>query len=71
MAKNQALAVKQRDIILQAMDRLEQMPQGGIGREGYTMAEIEEAENDGRCVDDDACYHAAQAAWRLLDQLLE
>ncbi len=52
------------------MDVLVNMPCGGIGSDGATMAELEEAAGRGRAFLDDAEYHQTQWAWRMLEALL-
>lgn len=55
--------------VLDAMEVLAQISEGGIGEAGATMAEIEAAEHNGRCFEDNATYHVVQKAWILLDEL--
>ena len=57
-------------VLIEAMELLTEIPQGGIGDAGSTMEEIEAAETDGRCVEGDATYHAVQKAWWKLRSLL-
>lgn len=57
-------------VLIDAMALLTQIPQGGIGDDGATMAEIEAAERNGRCVEDDAAYHVVQKAWLKLRSLM-
>ena len=52
-----------------AMDDLEMAPIGGIGADGPTLADLDAyaRETGGACWNDDAEYHTAQRAWRLLE----
>ena len=54
-----------------AQEALETTPCGGVGADGVTRVEIVLAEAAGRCVEDDAAYHAAQSAWLALDAALK
>lgn len=57
-------------LIRAAMYALEDMPCGGVGDAGPTLAEIGEAEGRGDAFGGDAGYHQAQKAWRLLQEAL-
>ena len=57
-----------RTRVEEAMVALENMPQGGIGDDGPTLAELGEAEKKGHVFGEDASYHQAQKAWRLLQK---
>ena len=61
--------VEVQAIISRAMERLEDLACGGIGPDGPTMAEIEEAESNGDTVDNDTFHHQGQAAWRILSEI--
>ena len=54
-------------VISEVMELLCEIPQGGVGANGSTMEEIEQAERDGHNVENDAVYHVVQKAWLLLD----
>jgi hypothetical protein len=55
-----------------AMDELETAPQGGVGADGPTLAEMDaHVKTTGGCWGDDASYHTAQRAWRLLEDGLD
>lgn len=56
-------------MVTDAMEVLRQIPTGGVGDNGSTMSEIQEAENCGHCVEDDATYHVVQKAWWILRRL--
>ena len=58
-------------IIQSAMERLEDMPCGGIGANGSSQAELDAASENGRCVDNDAVYHRSQQAWLHLNETLK
>lgn len=62
---------KELKLIAEAMEVVQYMPCGGIGRNGATMAEIEEAHAKGRAIEDDATYDCAQRVFRLLEQAIE
>lgn len=62
--------VSVRREVIDVMELLTHIPQGGIGEQGATMAEIEAAESAGRCVEDDETYHVVQKAWWKLRLLL-
>lgn len=53
-------------LIDQAMKILKQMPSGGVGEDGATQKELNEAAENGRCFDGDANYHCAQQAFLYL-----
>lgn len=61
---------REKLVLIEAMELLTQIPQGGIGDGGSTMADIEAAEADGHCVENDAVYHVVQSAWLMLRTLL-
>ena len=61
-----------RDLIAavrDAMDELETSRSGGIGAEGPGLADLDAyaRATGGACWGDDAEYHTAQRAWRLLE----
>ena len=56
--------------IADVMELLESIPQGGVGAEGASPAEIVAAENAGHSVEDDAVYHVVQKAWLMLREVL-
>lgn len=50
---------------------VEQMPMGSIGEDGPTRAELDDCiEKTGQPWEGDAAYHAAQLAWRILEDAL-
>jgi len=53
-------------LIEAAMQELENTPQGGIGAESYTRAELEDANRHGTVVENDAEFHQVQSAWLYL-----
>jgi hypothetical protein len=59
------------DLIQQAMSELENMPGGAVGAGGFTLSEIDlHSQTTGGVIEDDAAYHTAQRAWRLLEQAM-
>ena len=54
--------------VADAMLALEGMPCGGIGSNGATLEDLAAADEVGQPFDDDASYHVAQLAWRLLER---
>lgn len=54
-----------------AKSALENMPMGAIGDGGPTLAELDAVSGAGRVWEDDACYHDAQRAWRILDDAIK
>jgi len=51
---------------------LESSPMGGVGPDGPTLDELHAYVRDtGQNWADDACYHTAQTAWRLIEQLVQ
>ena len=48
-------------------EALKNMPCGGIGEGGPTLEELNAVAEAGHAFDDDAMYHQAQLAWRLLE----
>jgi hypothetical protein len=63
------MKLTKRERIALARAALETMPCGGIGEDGPTIAELNETAERGWSWDDDAAYHAAQLAWRMLEGL--
>lgn len=60
------------EIIKEAMATLEGIAAGGIGANGPTLKELDDhVEATGRSWEDDADYHTAQRAWRLLEAALK
>ena len=46
-----------------------QAPMGAVGRDGPTLRQLNACiEKTGLPYDDDACYHAMQQAWRILEK---
>ena len=62
---------KESKLVRAAMDTLENMPVGGIGEEGATQAELDEASGNGDAYRKDANYHTAQQAWLLLSEAIK
>jgi len=61
-----------QEYITEAMDTLLGMSCGGIGEEGYTLAELDSyVEKHGNPIEDNQDYHTAQRAWRLLELAME
>ncbi len=50
-------------------ETLEQMPCGGIGPNGATEDDLDEAAAEGRHYGDDAMYHTAQQAWLQIERI--
>ena len=48
-------------------EALKNIPCGGIGEGGPTLEELNAVAEAGYAFDDDAMYHQAQLAWRLLE----
>lgn len=59
-----------RELILDAMDTLTQMPMGGVGVNGPTQAELDAATAECHSIEMDAYFHIAQQAWRTLERAL-
>lgn len=58
---------REREILAAAMRTLEQLPRGGIGEDGKTLAELN-AEAEGEV--EDGVEWTGQYAWRIMEQLL-
>jgi len=59
------------DLIREAMRILEGMPVGGVGKDGATQAELDEAAENGEYYASDANYDVAQRAWLKLNEALK
>lgn len=68
MRRTQKLAVI--DDLQLAQRALEDMPCGGVGQGGVTMADIEECEIAGIVHSEDAEYHRAHKAWMLIERAI-
>lgn len=55
-------------LLLDAQSVIADLPMGGIGGDGPTQSDIDEAEESGRPIGDDACYHQGQKAWLILER---
>jgi len=53
-----------KDLILAAINQLENMPCGGVGDDGMTQEELDQAVEDRNI--EDAVYHNAQQAYLFL-----
>ena len=51
------------DILLSIQGNAESLPCGGIGSDGATQAELDEANELGRPFENDAVYHTGQQIW--------
>lgn len=51
-----------------AQEAMENLPMGGIGRDGATQAEIDEAEESGHAIEGDASHHQGQKAWLIIER---
>jgi len=56
--------------IREVMDLVCELPIGGIGPDGYTTAELQEAANCGECVDGNAVHDIGQRIYRILEDAL-
>jgi hypothetical protein len=65
------MTAHERNEVERAMDCLEQMPCGGIGADGASQTELDEASEQGDAFDKDAIYHTAQQAWLILNEILK
>ena len=53
-------------------DRLERCsPSGGVGENGATKKELEEAEAAGLPFDGDAAFHEFQTLWHIVNELMD
>jgi len=55
-------------LLREAQEAMENLPMGGIGRDGATQAEIDAAEESGHALEDDASYHQGQKTWLILER---
>jgi hypothetical protein len=69
-AQLEPLVGRRLALLIDAMDLLTQIPQGAVGDGGATLKEIQDAEQNGRCVEDDATYHVVQSAWLKLREMM-
>lgn len=60
-----------RELIEAAMNELENMPMGGVGKDGPERKYLDKCNEQGMPYADDASYHAAQSAWLYLDEALK
>ena len=53
------------DIFREIQDCVENMPCGGIGKDGPTQEELDEASKEGHPVDGDSMHHQGQQTWLI------
>lgn len=65
------MTAEQKSLIRAAMITAENLPMGGIGKDGPTQEELDKASENGHPIGDDAVYHAGQEIWLFLNRALE
>lgn len=60
------------ELLLEAQRSLEDFPEGGIGADGPTCAQlVEMVEKTGACYGDNSTSHGGQWAWRHIQKAIE
>lgn len=59
------------DILHEIQDCVENMPCGGIGKNGPSQVELDDASKEGRPVEEDATYHQGQQSWLIAQRGLD
>ena len=63
--------MREKDLVQQAMISLEFLPAGGVGKDGFTQFQIDEANEDEVYVGKDANVHLVQSAWLKLREAMK
>lgn len=60
-----------KQLIKDSMFEIENLPVGGLGKDGPNQAELDKATNQGHPIGDDANYHAGQQIWLNLNEAMQ
>jgi hypothetical protein len=58
------------ETLLEIQHYAESMPSGGIGKNGPTQEELDDALEEGRPIEMDACFHNGQQIWLLAEKAI-
>jgi len=58
-------------LLIEAQTELENLPVGGIGADGASQDELDEASEQGQAFEDDAECHQGQQAWLKIQEAIK